>query len=68
MINPRILVPIAALLIAVPACASDEAPPTEPQTTVAPETPELDDGIVDTEIDTNVEQDGNAGFEGEEDG
>ncbi|MEP1126392.1 MAG: hypothetical protein ABJH68_21115 [Ilumatobacter sp.] len=68
MIHARVLFPVAALLIAVPACASDEAPPSEPQSTVAPETPELDDGIIDTEVDTNVETGGNAGFEGDEDG
>lgn len=68
MITPRVLIPVAALLITLPACASDEPPPSEPLPTVAPETPDVDDGIIDTEIDTNVEQGGNAGFEGDEDG
>ena len=68
MITPKILIPVAALLIGAPACASDEAPPTEPQSTVAPEAQPADDGIIDTEIDTNVEQGSNAGFEGDEDG
>lgn len=68
MINPRVLLPVVVLLIAVPACASDEPPPPEPQSTVAPETPDVDDGIIDSEIDTEVEQGGNAGFEGDEDG
>ncbi len=68
MIIARVFLPIAALLIAVPACASDEAPPSEPLSTVAPATPDVDDGIIDTEVDTNVETGGNAGFEGDEDG
>ena len=60
--NVSLLAPLAVAALLLPACASDEAPSEDPGSNDEPIST-IDDGI-----DTEVEQGGNAGFEGDEDG
>ena len=61
MTHSRFIAPLAVTALALGACASDEAPSDDPGSNDDPSST-VDDGV-----DTEVEQDGNAGFEGDED-
>lgn len=57
-----VLAPLAVAVLALGACASDESPSDDPGTNDEPLSTVVDD------VDTEVEQNENLGFEGDEDG